>query len=317
MDSAAAESPHVDAPSSMTEPQDDSTRLTPMQPMTLLQLVRRETRDDNEVGPGLPLEPTLVEIPKEELQVATVSAPANEDCPICLAPLVDKCVKTPCQHFFHAECLEDYFVRTREPGKRASCPLCRGPVHAPLPVEATASSRLPIEVVPVPAVSGRCHFDREYTFRSLGDFASPGILYVLTCNDDRKMPATEVMWTLQTTVSVTVHLNFRSHGHAFGPEGVQQWLARDGWARNHDIRSAVSTGYPNGPYSGPVFSHSFEAGSSIQLMGSNCWEGVYFVFVELASSRRPVKKRGTSKRRPSRKSLWSLRSGSSQSSGQS
>merc|ERR1719436_1585933 len=114
-------------------------------------------RGNEEVWPGLPLEPTVVQLPREELRVVAVPAPPCEDCPICLAPLDDGSVKTPCQHHFHADCLEDYFVRTREPGKSASCPLCRGPVHAPLPVEATAASGMPIEVVSVPSIGDRCH----------------------------------------------------------------------------------------------------------------------------------------------------------------
>lgn len=47
------------------------------------------------------------------------------------------------------------------------------------------------------------------------------------------------------------------------------------------MTSTVSTGIPNGPYSGPVFSKSCPPGS-IELMGSNTWEGVYFVFIKLA-----------------------------------
>jgi len=307
---SAAGPPRTDTPND--EPGNGSNPAiasTPAQLMTLLQLMRQATSSVNQVMPGVPLEPTVVELPKEELLVARVLEPPNEDCPICLAPLDDECVKTPCQHHFHEDCLNDYFVRTREPGKRASCPLCRGPVHVPLPVEATASSGLPIEVVPVPPVGGRCHFDRQYTFRSLGGFTFPGTLYVMTCNDDRKTPATDIMWTLRTTVAVTVYLNFRSDGHAFGPAGIQQWLARDGWQRNHDIKSTVSTGYPNGPYYGPVFSRSFEAGENVQLMGSNCWEGTYFVFVEATKAERPGN-RGAGERRLS----GFPRSGSSHSS---
>ena len=37
---------------------------------------------------------------------------------------------------------------------------------------------------------------------------------------------------------------------------------------------------PNGPYSGPVYSKRCAPGT-IELMGSNTWEGTYFVFVQV------------------------------------
>ena len=114
--------------------------------------------------------------------------PREEDCPVCLSSLSDECVKTPCGHYFHKRCLEQYFVVAREPGKRARCPLCRGALHAPLPVEASASSGRAIEVASVPRPGAMCHLDRAYTFRSLGGFASkPNMLYVITPNEDRKV----------------------------------------------------------------------------------------------------------------------------------
>merc|ERR1711998_759258 len=48
-------------------------------------------------------------------------------------------------------------------------------------------------------------------------------------------------------------------------------------------RSAVSTGFPNGLYSGPVHGKQCTAGQ-IDLMGSNCKEGTYMVFVELPTA---------------------------------
>merc|ERR1712070_1199325 len=44
-----------------------------------------------------------------------------------------------------------------------------------------------------------------------------------------------------------------------------------------------STGVPNGLYSGPVYSKQCTAGQ-IDLMGSNCKEGTYLVFVELPTA---------------------------------
>merc|ERR1712118_275089 len=62
--------------------------------------------------------------------------------------------------------------------------------------------------------------------------------------------------------------------------GASAWLRSGGWRRNPTLRSTVSTGFPRGVYSGPVFSRTSAAGR-IELMGSNTWEGVYFVFVEI------------------------------------
>lgn len=125
----------------------------------------------------------------------------------------------------------------------------------------------------MPRIGDRCHFDREYCFTSLGGFAgAPGrrMLYLLSSNDDRKTPAEEVMWTLRTTLPTTVHLNFRSDAHVSGPDGVRGWLARGGWRRNTKLVSTVSTGYPNGPYVGPVYSRAYPPGT-VELLGSNCW----------------------------------------------
>merc|ERR1712217_385051 len=69
--------------------------------------------------------------------------------------------------------------------------------------------------------------------------------------------------------------------------GVRLWLDAQGWEQNMALRSVVTSGYPNGPYSGPVFSKSFDPGV-IELKGSNTWEGVYFVFIELAEYLGPV-----------------------------
>ena len=198
--------------------------------------------------------------------------PCEEDCPICLTPLDAGVIETPCNHKFHAACLERYFLGAREPGSRARCPLCRGVCHAPLPVEVHASSGRPIEVVAVPGQGGRCHFDRPYYFLDLGSFASiPGMLYVMTSNDDRKTPAAHVMWTLEAQHPMTVHLNFRSEEHVTNGR-CESWLSLHGWARNAPLRSTVSSGTPNGPYSGPVYSKEVPAGRTV-LYGSNYWVG--------------------------------------------
>ena len=88
----------------------------------------------------------------------------------------------------------------REHSQRCRCPLCRSSVHAPLPIEVRAVSALPIEAVVVPEAGGRCHFDRNYRFLHLGSFSRPGILYLLSSNEDRKTPSTDVMWIIEASI---------------------------------------------------------------------------------------------------------------------
>jgi len=52
------------------------------------------------------------------------------------------------------------------------------------------------------------------------------------------------------------------------------------WAKV-PLESTVSSGFPNGPYRGPVYSKVYAEGGEVELYGSECWEGTYFVFVEL------------------------------------
>merc|ERR1712070_1140895 len=143
--------------------------------------------------------------------------------------------------------------------------------------QAVASSGRPITVTAVPGVGQRCHLDRGYTFTDLGDFKQPNMLYLMTSNSDKSTAASQVMWTLQCSVPVTVHINFRSQQHA---AAAKAWLQAQGWGLNLLTCSTVSTGVPHGPYSGPVYSKQCTAGQ-IDLMGSNCKEGTYLVFVEL------------------------------------
>ncbi|KAL3933174.1 MAG: hypothetical protein SGPRY_000399 [Prymnesium sp.] len=196
--------------------------------------------------------------------VSESADPREEDCAVCLAPMTERCVRTPCGHYFHKDCLEQYSLVAREPGRRTRCPLCRSSLQAVLPVEASASSGRAIEVVNVPKPGEPCHIDRPYAFRSLGGFASkPRMLYVFTSNDDRKTPHSEVMWTIRCSMPVTIHLNFRSDRHA---DAVRHCA--------NSYRCATSGCH------GPVYSRSFPAGV-IPLYGSNTWEGTYFVFVEM------------------------------------
>jgi len=80
-------------------------------------------------------------------------------------------------------------------------------------------------------------------------------------------------------VPCTIHLNYRSARHV--AEGRQEaWLRAKGFAPNGALRSAVSSGVPNGPYSGPVYSKVLSEPGSVELMGSATWEGTYFVFID-------------------------------------
>eukprot|EP00930_Biecheleria_cincta_P042367 TRINITY_DN29146_c0_g1_i2.p1 TRINITY_DN29146_c0_g1~~TRINITY_DN29146_c0_g1_i2.p1 ORF type:complete len:288 (+),score=48.23 TRINITY_DN29146_c0_g1_i2:36-866(+) len=201
----------------------------------------------------------------------------SEECPICLTPLREECMKTPCGHYFHKDCLERCFeVPSRGFATQVRCPVCRGSLKVPMPIEACSVSGRRIDVVQVPPIGSLCHFDRAYNFRSLGGFRHHRMLYIMTSNDDRKTPSDEVMWTLTSQMPTRVYLNFRSRGHS----RCATWLDSGGWRKDSSMKSTVTTGIPNGPYSGPVYKKEFEAGR-IELMGSDCWEGVYFVFVEL------------------------------------
>jgi len=162
-----------------------------------------------------------------------------------------------------------YYVSTRK----------RSPVLSSLLVTATSSSGYPIQVVPVGTVGSRCHFDRAYVFMSLGSFATAGMCYVMTCNEDRGTAADVVMWNLYASKSVTVYLNFRSECHV-SETGADTWLNSCGWERDTSMKPTVTSGRPSGPYSGPVYSR--ECVGEVDLFGSNCAEGTYFVFVETA-----------------------------------
>eukprot|EP00929_Paragymnodinium_shiwhaense_P058500 TRINITY_DN29290_c0_g1_i1.p1 TRINITY_DN29290_c0_g1~~TRINITY_DN29290_c0_g1_i1.p1 ORF type:complete len:310 (-),score=54.38 TRINITY_DN29290_c0_g1_i1:147-1076(-) len=151
-------------------------------------------------------------------------------------------------------------------------------------VKAESASGSRIEILDgVPERRSECHFDREYIFTSLGDFeTTKGMRFVMTCNEDRKTPSHRVMWRLDVRSPMTVFLNFRSERHVRAG-GVLDWLEKDGWALQQGFRSCVSSGYPNGPYAGPVYAKAIEPENRkyiVNLMGSNFWEGTYFVFIQ-------------------------------------
>jgi hypothetical protein len=147
------------------------------------------------------------------------------------------------------------------------------------PVIVESMSGRPIEVLPeVPKPGCKCHCDRNYRFTALGEFAhKSGMRYILTSNDDKATASSEVMWKLTLKVRAVVYLNFRSEWHV---ACTGNWLESDGWSCQPDMRGTVSSGVPNGPYQGPVYAKEVDPGV-MYLMGSNCGEGTYFVFVEL------------------------------------
>lgn len=171
------------------------------------------------------------------------------------------------------------------PGKTLELSLALVP-GAPLTAHASSGSEIDV-LEGVPECGEDCHVDRDYVFISLGDFAdAPGMRYVMTSNDDRKTPANKVMWQLDIREPSVVFLNFRSKGHVQNG-GAQEWLKRDGWELKPDFKSTVSSGYPNGPYAGPVYAKSVRPCNRkyvVDLWGSSCWEGTYFVFVQVETS---------------------------------
>eukprot|EP00931_Biecheleriopsis_adriatica_P050661 TRINITY_DN29352_c0_g1_i1.p1 TRINITY_DN29352_c0_g1~~TRINITY_DN29352_c0_g1_i1.p1 ORF type:complete len:319 (-),score=49.90 TRINITY_DN29352_c0_g1_i1:62-1018(-) len=141
----------------------------------------------------------------------------------------------------------------------------------------------------------------------MGDFQKPGMLYLLTSNDDRRSSASEPMWVIESNVKVRVHLNFRGEAHVEATTDAFDWLHDRGWHRNEHMKSAATSGFPRGVYEGPIFSRDCEPGR-IELMGSETWEGVYFVFVEQKEMLGPAlaasaasREQGTVVSRPSRR----------------
>ena len=112
-----------------------------------------------------------------------------------------------------------------------------------------------------------------------------GMLYVMASNDDRHTSYRQVMWTLESEHTLDIHLNYRSENH-LAAGNAEAWLRAGGWERNQTIRSAVTSGIPNGPYSGPVFSKRCPPGRT-HLQGSQYWEGTYLVFVRMVVSPSP------------------------------
>lgn len=204
--------------------------------------------------------------------------PRQEECSVCMELLETDCVMTRCEHYFHRVCLERYEEAARhQHHKEAKCPLCRSSIYTPLAVEASAASGRKISLGPVPQPGALCHFDRNYQFLSLGSFGGQSnMLYLYTSNEDRKTSPAAVMWTLQSSAPITVHLNFRSEEHR---ECAASWLDGQRWDLS-EREGTVSSGIPDGPYSGPVFSKRFEAGT-VSLNGSGTWKGTFFVFVEV------------------------------------
>lgn len=132
----------------------------------------------------------------------------------------------------------------------------------------------------VPKPGERCHFDRSYKFLSLGGFEQKtSMRYVMTSNDDKATSAEQVMWRLNVRMPVVVYLNFRSSFHV---RYAQSWLDEGRWERSI-LESTVSSGIPNGPYTGPVFYKAVDSGI-LDLYGSECGEGTYFVFVDVQPS---------------------------------
>lgn len=146
------------------------------------------------------------------------------------------------------------------------------------PVTVEAMSGRAIKVLEkIPIIGGRCHGDRDYRFTSLGDFAKkPNIMYVLTSNNDKSTSNCHIMWRLDVRVPAIVYLNFRSQSHL---TRAGSWIQTRGWELS-TLASTVSSGIPNGPYRGPVFSKAVD-NEIVDLMGSNCQEGTYFVFIEI------------------------------------
>lgn len=151
------------------------------------------------------------------------------------------------------------------------------------PIRVEATSGRPIELLnKLPPVNSLCHFDRNYRFLSMGGFGDrPDIQYIKTSNEDKATPCSNVMWRLVLLFPAIVYLNFRSLEHVEAT-GVRIWIDAQGWELSPEIASTVTSGVPNGPYEGPVYRKVVEPGA-LELFGSGCREGVYFVFIEISN----------------------------------
>ena len=116
---------------------------------------------------------------------------------------------------------------------------------------------------------------RPDVFTDLGSFSEPGLLYILTSNEDRQTSWHSTMWTLQMRFTAgVVYLNFRSETHVRKGRSAL-WLRAEGWTLEKEMASTFSSGIPprghpvRGPYSGPVYSKYFPLGSKCKLRGSN------------------------------------------------
>ena len=181
----------------------------------------------------------------------------------------------------------------------------------------TTGRRLGLRALPY--AGDMCHYDREYTFVSLGGFdqLTPRPVFLMASNDDRRTSRAQLMWKIalkrlplgQPSGSgahvrrvVRVFVNFRSEAHVVNG-GAAEWLDRDGWRRREEIEPTSSSGVPNGPYTGPVYSMEVDTAvdggdadddsdrTSVALYGSDTWEGVYFVFVQLLTDQ-PAQEQG-------------------------
>ena len=48
----------------------------------------------------------------------------TNNCPVCFDKIENKAIKTPCNHYFHQECLDEWIVKNiNKPNQ--NCPICR------------------------------------------------------------------------------------------------------------------------------------------------------------------------------------------------
>lgn len=186
--------------------------------------------------------------------------------------LVQLCVGTTVLK--HSAFLGDYLAPSHD--HEGTMELTFLKLHGPA-VTVQAKTGREIKLMDVPTRGEKCHFDRGYRFLSLGGFSEkPSMRYIMASNDDKATRSDETMWRLNVRMPVVVYLNFRSEFHVLC---ARPWLDQGAWEPS-SMESTVSTGIPNGPYSGPVFQKAVGNGI-LDLYGSECGEGTYFVFVDV------------------------------------
>jgi len=134
----------------------------------------------------------------------------------------------------------------------------------------------------VPQVGDRVFTDREYTFTSLGTFATIINVshFVRAPNDDKRTGNDETMWILSVPRRVAIYLDFYSPNPQ-QVEGARAWLDAEGWT-DCSCGSRIGSAFEiDGDVRGPgkVYTKYFDAGDIVLKGKGPDNSGVYLAWV--------------------------------------